>query len=163
MSLVQSQDSVGGIHVPRGNGASRWFNGDLYEIKLSIEESGGNLGLVLASVPPGGGPPPHVHKQSDEAFYVLDGELDFLDGDRTFSAETGDTVFLARNTVHRFYNSGIRPAKMLFIYTPGGVEKLFVEAGEKPTPGVPIKPFDPANITAELLELAARLDTHLPE
>jgi mannose-6-phosphate isomerase-like protein (cupin superfamily) len=162
MSLARSQDTLGGIHVPRDNGIPRWFNGDLYEIKLSIEQTGGNLGLVVASVPPGGGPPPHVHQQSDEAFFVLDGELDFLDGDRTFSAATGDTVFLPRNTVHRFHNPGIRPAKMLFIYTPGGVEKLFVEAGEEPTPGVPIKPFDPANITAELLELAARLDTRLP-
>jgi hypothetical protein len=85
-----------------------------------------------------------------------------MDGDRTFPAGTGDAVFLARNTVHRFHNSGIRPAKMLLMFTPAGAERLFIEGGEEPTPGVPIKPFDPASVTAELLELAARFDHRLP-
>jgi uncharacterized cupin superfamily protein len=30
-------------------------------------------------VPAGGGPPPHIHRNEDETFYVLEGEVEFLD------------------------------------------------------------------------------------
>ncbi|MFG2371195.1 cupin domain-containing protein [Streptomyces sp. NPDC048504] len=32
-------------------------------------------------MPPGGGPAPHVHAHTDETFYLVSGELEFLDGD----------------------------------------------------------------------------------
>ena len=41
-------------------------------------------GLVEATVPPGGGPAPHVHERTDETFYLVHGELEFLSGDKTF-------------------------------------------------------------------------------
>jgi uncharacterized cupin superfamily protein len=31
-----------------------------------------------AIVPPDGGPPPHIHRNEDETFYVLEGEVEFL-------------------------------------------------------------------------------------
>jgi len=33
---------------------------------------------VEATCPPGGGPAPHIHPNSDETFYPLSGELEFL-------------------------------------------------------------------------------------
>jgi mannose-6-phosphate isomerase-like protein (cupin superfamily) len=33
-------------------------------------------------VPPGGGPAPHVHERTGETFYVINGELEFLDCDK---------------------------------------------------------------------------------
>src|ERR1700754_3843878 len=43
--------------------------------KAPPEPTAGAFALVEASVPPGGGPPPHLHTREDEAFYLLDGEL----------------------------------------------------------------------------------------
>lgn len=163
MSLSIPPPAAGAIFVPDTGSTPRWFNGDLYEIKLTAADTNGSLGMVLASVPPGGGPPPHTHMNSDETFFLLDGQLEFLDGDQTFSAGPGDAVFLPRTRLHRFHNVGLRPAKMLFMYSPAGVEQLFVEAGEVPRPGEPVAAFDPSTITAELLEAAARLDTHVPD
>jgi quercetin dioxygenase-like cupin family protein len=51
-------------------------------------------------VPPGGGPAPHVHERTGETFYVVNGELEVLMGDTTFTASAGDVVFLPRGTVH---------------------------------------------------------------
>jgi uncharacterized cupin superfamily protein len=42
---------------------------------------------ILAA--PGGGPPPHIHANEDESFYVLDGTFDILVGDRIVQARQG--------------------------------------------------------------------------
>jgi quercetin dioxygenase-like cupin family protein len=152
----------GGAYVPSGSGVTTWFNGDIYSTMLTAEQTGGQIGLVEATVPPGGGPAPHRHERTDETFYLIDGELEFLRGDSTFTASAGDAVFLPRGVLHRFCNPGIRPAKLLFIYTPGGAEGLFVEGGDEPVPGVPIPPWGAERIDQRLLGLLAKYDTLLP-
>ena len=96
----------GGVYLPNKGAVTTWFNGDIYSTKLTGHQTGGQIGLVEATVPPGGGPAPHVHERTDETFYVVNGELEFLDGDKTFTASDGDVVFLPRGTVHRFRNPG---------------------------------------------------------
>ena len=51
----------GGVYVPNKGRVTTWFNGDIYSVKLTGQQTGGQLGLVEAAVPPGGGPAPHVH------------------------------------------------------------------------------------------------------
>jgi quercetin dioxygenase-like cupin family protein len=126
----------GAVHVPAGQGATTWFSGDTYTIKASGESTDGSLGLVEATVPPGGGPIAHAHTRTDEAFYVLSGELEILDGARTFVARTGDFVFIPRGIRHRFKNTGVHGVRMLFMFTPGGEESVF-RYGDEPQPGHP--------------------------
>jgi quercetin dioxygenase-like cupin family protein len=90
----------GGVYVPNKGGVTTWFNGDIYSTSLTGQQTAGQIGLVEATVPPGGGPAPHVHERTDETFYMVNGELEFLDGDKTFAASAGDVVFLPRGTVH---------------------------------------------------------------
>ena len=54
--------------------------GDVYTLKLAGADTGGRCSLLEFVVPPGGGPPPHVHTREDEAFYVTAGELTFTVG-----------------------------------------------------------------------------------
>ena len=121
-------DARPGLHVPAKGGATTWFNGDILTVKLTAEQSSGALGLIEATCPPGGGPVPHVHPGTDETFYLIAGELEFLQGNQVFTAAAGDVVFIPRGMTHRFTNPGIQPARMIFIYTPGGAEGLFTEA-----------------------------------
>ncbi|WP_424186689.1 cupin domain-containing protein [Actinokineospora sp. G85] len=58
-------------------------------------------------------------------------------------ASAGDFVFIPRNTVHGFRNTGLRPARQLLLFTPGGFERFFTEAGVAAVPGAPVPPFDP--------------------
>lgn len=154
--------SGSGLHVPSRAGTTTWFNGDIYTVKLTRGASSGALGVVEAIVPPGGGPAPHIHRDTDETFYLVDGELEFLSDDKTLTAATGDLVFLPRGTVHRFFNAGLYPAKMLFMFTPGGAEGLFVEGGDEPRPGVQVQPWGPERIDERLLGLLEKYDTALP-
>jgi quercetin dioxygenase-like cupin family protein len=155
-------DARRGLHVPAGGGATTWFNGDILTVKLTAEQSSGALGLIEATCPPGGGPVPHVHPGTDETFYLTAGELEFLQGDKVFTAAAGDLVFIPRGMTHRFTNPGIQPARMIFIYTPGGAEGLFIEAGDDPQPGVQVQPWGPERIDDRLLGLLAKYDNALP-
>jgi len=110
-------------------------SGDIYTMKATKSQTNGSLAFIEAIVPPGGGPIAHAHTDEDEAFFLLDGELEFLDGDRTFVASPGSFVFIPRGRRHRFKNISDAPAKTLFLFTPAGPEDLFVEGGDDPQPG----------------------------
>ena len=131
----------GAAHVPAGEGPTTWFSGDTYTIKASAESTNGSLALIEATVPPGGGPVAHAHTRSDEAFYILTGELEILNGDDTFVAGTGDFVFVPRGTRHRFKNTGLHGVRMLFMFTPGGEESVF-KYGDQARPGHPPPVWD---------------------
>ena len=151
-----------GLHIPAGGGITTWFNGDILTVKLAAGQSRGALGLIEATVPPGGGPAPHVHPNTDETFYLIAGELEFLQGEQVLTAGAGDLVFCPRGITHRFTNPGIQPARMIFIYTPGGAEGLFIEAGDKPQPGMQVQPWGPERLDEHLLSLLAEYDCVLP-
>ena len=112
-----------------GEGRTVWVVGDRYTIKTSGEETDGAFALVEALVPPGGGPPPHIHHREDEAFYVLEGELAFHVDGRDIAAGSGSWVTLSRGSLHHFRNISDRPARMLILVTPAGLEQFFLEVG----------------------------------
>ena len=117
------------LHLPAGQGPTLWFGEAVYTFKAAAGSTGGALTLAEASVPPGNGPPPHVHAEVDEAFFVLAGELEFLSGERTFRAGAGDFVFVPRGVRHRFRNVGLHVARTLFLFVPGGMDGYFTEIG----------------------------------
>src|SRR3954449_12510061 len=101
-----------------GEGRAAWVVGDRYTVKASGEDTGEAFALIEVLVPPGSGPPPHVHHREDEAFYVLEGELRFHVDGRDFTAGAGAWVTLARGSLHHFNNVGDRPARLLIVVTP---------------------------------------------
>jgi quercetin dioxygenase-like cupin family protein len=118
-----------------GEGRSIWVVGDLYTIKASGKDTGGKFALIEAEVLPGGGPPPHVHSREDEAFYILEGELEFHADGQRFVATAGAWVTLARGSLHHFRNTGSSTARMLIVATPSGLEDFFVEVGREAVEG----------------------------
>lgn len=89
-------------------------------------ETGGTMSVYECVVPPGtAGPPEHYHRAWDEAFYVLEGTMSFLVGDRTHAASAGSFVFIPRGVTHTFWNEGGVPARQLTVFTPAGIEDYF--------------------------------------
>lgn len=129
-------------HVPRGDGRAVWVAGDTYTFKATGADTEGRLTAWEAEVPPGGGPPPHLHRDQDEAYYLLDGELEVLDGARLFTARAGDFVFIPRGTVHRFLNVTSAPSRMLIWMTPAGFEEFLLRVGRPARPGESAPPLD---------------------
>ncbi len=137
-------------HVPAGEGAAVWAAGDTYTFKARAADTGGRLTMWEAEVPPGGGPPPHRHLHQDEAYYLLEGELEVLDGGRLFTARAGDFVFIPRGAVHRFRNAGRRVSRMLIWMSPAGFEDFLSRVGQPALAGGHAPPPGPEEIARSL-------------
>jgi mannose-6-phosphate isomerase-like protein (cupin superfamily) len=96
-------------------------------LKLTGDDTGGAIGLLEGKSLPGVGPPRHLHRSCDELFYVLEGEVLFLVGDREVIGQPGTLVFIPRGTVHASKVIGNEPARVLAAYVPGGQERAFEE------------------------------------
>ncbi|MEW6050251.1 MAG: cupin domain-containing protein [Candidatus Zixiibacteriota bacterium] len=101
--------------------------GDHVACKLVGEECGDAISVFEVTVAPHSGPPPHVHLHEEEAYYVLQGSFDFLQGERIIHAKPGEFIRFARRTMHTYKNTGDMPGRLLAIYTPSGVEHYFEE------------------------------------
>lgn len=90
----------------RGSGGGRALEvgGDLLLFKASRDEGFDSLFIELTS-PPGGGPPPHTDP-SEELFYVLEGEFEFVspgpEGLTTRRLQVGDSVCVPRGAPHTY-------------------------------------------------------------
>ena len=108
--------------------------GDLYRFLATGDDTNGKYALLEATVPPGGGPPPHVHSREEEGFYILEGEITFTMGDKRLVASAGMFANMPVGTPHSFKNESDKPAKMLISVAPAGLEKMYFEFG---VPGSP--------------------------
>jgi uncharacterized cupin superfamily protein len=87
--------------------------------KATRASTNGAFSLMERTLSPGGRkPPPHIHTNCDEAFYVLDGEVEFcLGATRTIGGR--DTFVLVPGGVaHTFGNAGKTQARLLVIHAP---------------------------------------------
>ena len=89
-------------------------------------ETGGAWSLFEEEVPLGMGPPPHRHDW-DEAYYILDGEIDFEIDGRPVKTRAGDFHYLPRNTVHGFKGASSSPARVLIFAAPAHGSEFFHE------------------------------------
>jgi quercetin dioxygenase-like cupin family protein len=80
-------------------------------------------------VQPGGGPPDHVHRYHDEAYYLCAGSLRIRLGDRMLTATAGTFVFVPQGTAHAFVNTGTEAATMLVLVRPAGLQGFFERLG----------------------------------
>ncbi len=63
--------------------------GDVYRFLVTGAETNGQYAMWEALVPPGGGPPPHLHSREEESFYILEGEIRFQLATRRSSPQQG--------------------------------------------------------------------------
>lgn len=158
---------TGGAGAEAGDGERVIFvgpgEGRLYEgrgfrgtIKVDDGESAGGQCFSEWTVDPGeAGPPPHVHRRHQEAFFVVEGTLTFRAGEETLEAPAGSFVFIPPGIVHAFSNPTDAPARCVNAYVPGGIEGFFIEIGQLMATADP----DPA----EIERLSAKYDVFFPE
>src|SRR6202045_5272687 len=82
--------------------------GDTYTILLSGMDTAGRFTLIDMHLPPGGGPPPHRH-DFDEAFILLDGELQATFRGEKRIVRAGETIHTPANAPHQFHNASSKP------------------------------------------------------
>jgi quercetin dioxygenase-like cupin family protein len=120
-------------------GQATWFLGVPTFIKATGEQTGGAFGLIEQIVQAGDGSPYHVHHAEEEIFFVLEGELTFISGERQMVGTAGSYTYLPRNIPHGFKVTGDKPARFFILTMPAGFEQFVIEMSE-PTP--PVGPPD---------------------
>ena len=126
-----------GVVVPTGGGKHlREASGQVTSMKLFGRETSQSVTLFEQTVPAGSKNSwLHLHRDSDEIAWVLEGEFTFKIGETVTTGGPGTCAFMPRNVPHAWKNSGTRPGRVVFLYTPA-VAGRFVEGRlERPADG----------------------------
>jgi mannose-6-phosphate isomerase-like protein (cupin superfamily) len=100
-------------------------------VKLPVSAAdGGRVSAAEFWMPPQFGPPLHIHHAEDEILQIIEGTVRIVCGDTDLIAGPGAFAYLPRGVPHTFWVQGSEPARMLAIFTPGGVEQMFTDSGE---------------------------------
>jgi quercetin dioxygenase-like cupin family protein len=102
-------------------------------VHVSAARTADTFTLIEVFAPAGDQPPLHVHHDSDEAFYVLEGEMTLWVGDETYVLGPGDSAFAPRGIPHTL-RTGADGARSLVASTPARFE-AFVRAVGAANPG----------------------------
>lgn len=92
--------------------------------------------LMEVTLPQDAGPPLHTHHW-DEAYFVVEGDVQFSVGDQRFTASAGDFVYTPGGVVHGFRGASQRPAHVLIFDAPAHAGAFFkrVDREVKELPG----------------------------
>jgi quercetin dioxygenase-like cupin family protein len=115
---------------PRGTGQRRWFyGGGVHTWQATAEETGGAFLLFEMELEQGKLTPLHIHPDSDETMYVLEGEIVVhLDGTEHRVTE-GGLAMAARAVPHAFMVTSPQ-ARVLCLHTPGTCQAFYLGASE---------------------------------
>jgi mannose-6-phosphate isomerase-like protein (cupin superfamily) len=139
------------IVLRSGEGESMQLGGSSVVIKADAETTSGRFALVETTLGAGFvGPKPHVHRETLDMFFVLEGTLTMELGDETVDLADGAFVLVPPGTSHTFSNRTDKPVRLLNMDTPAGLESYLREMA-----GVMAKePIDPTAIA----EIMSRYD-----
>jgi len=154
-------DSV--ITTDPGAGEALSVAGGEYRILLSGVQTRGSCAIIEMVVPPHGGPGPHAHKEIQESFYVLEGEVVIRSETQTYTARKGAFVNIPfGGAVHNFKNESGAMARLLCIVTPAGMDDMFREIGKPVTAGTVVPASAPtAEGIAKMKDIGERYGMEL--
>jgi quercetin dioxygenase-like cupin family protein len=103
------------------------------------ERPSGGPTMLEFTTAPGFSTGDHIHSSIEEAFYVVEGEMQIRAGDRTLRARPGDFVLIPPGIPHGFGNPTGEAAKLLLVISPANRhERYFEELAQLlATPGPP--------------------------
>lgn len=125
-----------GVVVPPGGGKHLEEAGQVVSMKLFGRETGQSVTLFEQTVPAGSKSSwLHLHRDSDEIAWVLEGEFTFKIGETVIAGGPGTCAFLPRNVPHAWKNSGTQRGRVVFLYTPASAGRFVEEMVERPGDG----------------------------
>ena len=117
-----------GIVVQPGEGLIQRFTpGRFLPMKLLGGDTADSAMLFEETAPPGTKSWFHLHRDSDEIAYVLEGEVTFIIGDEVTVGGPGACAFMPRGVPHAWKSTGAETGRVLFLYTPARAGGLIEE------------------------------------
>ncbi len=145
----------GGLGTGPGEGEALWFNGGLGVLRATADQTDGRYTVMELLAPKGFASPLHIHRNEDELFVVLSGEVRVQHGEDVVEAVAGSVVYGPRDVAHAFHVDSAE-ARLLLLFGPAGVEGFFREGG-KPARSLGLPPPDEQFPDRQaLMEIAGR-------
>ena len=102
-----------------GEGKLLSARGSTMSFKATRASTNGAFSFMERTLPPRGRkPPPHIHTNCEEAFYVLEGEIEFSLDEDTVIGRPGSFVHVPGGVSHTFGNAAQAPSRLLIIHAP---------------------------------------------
>ena len=155
-------------------GASYWQGGThrgYMTVKVGPHNHPANLfSMGIQVIPPGCHIRAHGHARNDEILFVYQGTGHCVVDGATHPLETGSTMMLGRFVEHSIHNDGTDEMRLVWFFTPPGLEQVVEAGGRRRTAGeaAPDNIERPANLsqvldragwaTPEQLQAARRKD-----
>jgi quercetin dioxygenase-like cupin family protein len=109
---------------------SLWVLGQRIDFLATGENTAGHYFLFHVFIPAGPpGPVPHIHRDADEFFFVIEGRVEVLVDDAWRPLGPGQFLHVPRGTLHTFRNATGNVARMLSGFVPSGFERFFRDFG----------------------------------
>jgi len=122
-----------------------------WTVLASGTETAATFELFTETRPSLGGPPPHVHRDREEGFFVLAGRYVFSRGTEELEVGPGQFVLVPRGTRHHF-RTLVEPSETLILIAPAGLEGFFNGMGALMAGG--------ATALEAMTALSAEFDSH---
>jgi quercetin dioxygenase-like cupin family protein len=107
-----------------------WMPGGVpVEIHLSGEQTEGAFCMLVDHPPVGWSLPPHRHRDAAETIHIIEGDFEMVLGGQPLRQSAGQTIHVPRGVIHSGANVGARPGRRAVIFSPAGMEDLFLEVG----------------------------------
>ena len=150
--------AVGSVVItPVGGGRPHRIGPDRFWLKDGVDPGSDGFSVIEYEGSPGvPGPPPHLHRAFDEAWFVLEGEVRFRSPRPSTVLGRGAYAFVPRGTPHTFEVVGDRPARWIGVFAPARYVALLEELGVLLAA---VGPPDPESIRT----LFGRYETELAE
>lgn len=140
--------------MPDSSAKDYWFLNTRVSVRVSCEEGEDRISVLEHWAPLGDSPPLHVHRNEDEAFHILEGEVAFRLGDEDLQRKAGDTVLTPKGVPHTYRVLSAGGARWLTITAGDDFERFVRSLGRQPEDeGLPAPSGPPTP------EQAARLGT----
>lgn len=131
------------LRHPADTDSYLWMGGTRMHVVLDGSDTHGQFVLVDQYGVSGDATPLHRHHNDDETFYLLDGEITALAGDREYHVTAGSALFLPRGLPHAFMITS-SSARLITVSVPSGFDSFVRAAGVAYVPPAPTTwEFDP--------------------
>ena len=133
---------------------SLWFLNTRVLIRVSSRDGSDGLSVLEHRAAYGDSPPLHIHREEDEVFHILEGEVRYQVADTTYYAKAGEIFIAPKGIPHTYRIESPEGARMLTV-TRGRFED-FVRALGRPAEnkGMPEPSGPPTPEQAEALARA---------
>jgi mannose-6-phosphate isomerase-like protein (cupin superfamily) len=101
-----------------------WFLDTEVTIRVSHLDGSDGVSVLEHRALHGDSPPLHVHRNEDEIFHILEGEMLFRVADRDVHAQAGDTLLAPKGIPHTYRIDSAGGARWLTIIRGGDFEGL---------------------------------------